>query len=475
LENEITGIVAEVEGTGPDSLEHNITRFAQVLRHLGVRVSLAETMDAMAALARVDLLSRSQFRGALRACLAKSSREAGIFDQAFDLFFTSAEEKLRRQKLRREMQQERERLIAGAQEELMGVMDDWQGELPEKIALTDMQLETYSLLPAEEKERMKEILEKMKANPVNNPGELINRVLQSSLNYWRYYMMKNLKEKGQSGQSAEAPLTGDEELDEVIQSVTADFYRAPGDRIMHQDMENLDEGDLPRVTALINHVSAQLALGMSRRYKRSSRPVAIDIRRTVRRNIKFGGLPLELKFKSRRKKRPSFLLICDVSASMARYARFVLQFIYGLSSAVKNIESFIFSEDIERITPFFRQHTNFSGSMADIMNASSQWGKSTNLYQSLKTFKKLYDDVVTRETIVFIVSDTKTIAPLEAAGLLGQLQRKCGELIWLNTLPAKEWEKQPQIWAFKKIAAMYQCNTIGQLEKAVRKHVLGKI
>ena len=472
--DQLTGIVAEVEGSGIDSLEYNITRFVQILRHLGVRVSLAETMDAMAALARVDLLSRGQFRGALRACLAKSGREAGIFDQAFDLFFTTPEEKLKRQQLRKEMLEERERLISGAEQELMGVMDDWQEELPEKIALTDMQLETYALLPEEEKERMKEILERMKANPVNNPGELINRVLQSSLNYWRYYMLKNLKEKEGARLAAEADLTGDEELDEVIQGVAAEFYHAPKDRIMHQDMENLDDGDIPRVTAIINHISSQLALGISRRYKRSSRPVAVDIRRTVRRNIKYGGIPLELKFRSRRKKRPRFLLICDVSASMARYARFVLQFIYGLSSAVKEIESYIFSEDLERITPFFRQNTDFSCSMTEIVNCSRQWGKSTNLYQSLKTFKKLYGDTISRETIVFVVSDTKTIAPVEAARLLGGLRHKCGELIWLNTLPAFEWEKQPQIGAFRKIADMYPCNTLSQLEKAVRRHVLGR-
>jgi len=471
----MTGIVAEVEGSGIDTLEYNVTRFVHVLRHLGVRVSLAETMDAMAALARVDLLSRGQFRGALRSCLAKSNREAGIFNQAFDLFFTTPEEKLKRQRLRREMREEREKLISGAQQDLMGVMEDWQEELPEKIILTDMQLETYSLLPEEEKERMKEILERMKANPVNNPGELINRVLQSSLNYWRYYMMKNLNEKEGPRIAPEAELTGDEEMDEVIQGVAAELYHTPGDRIMHQDMESLADGDLPRVTAIINHISSQLALGMSRRYKRSSRPVAVDIRRTVRRNIKYGGIPLELKFRSRRKKRPNFLLICDVSASMARYARFVLQFIYGLGSAVKEIESFIFSENLERITPFFRQNKNFTGSMTEIVNSSKQWGKSTNLYQSLKSFKQLYGDKVNRETIVFVVSDTKTIAPVEAARQLENLRRKCGELIWLNTLPLSEWEKQPQIGAFRKTAAMYPCNTLSQLEKAVRRHVLGRV
>lgn len=471
----MTGVIAEIESQGKDSLEYNITRFAQILRHLGVRISLAETMDAMAALSKVDLLSRDQFRGALKACLAKSGREARIFDQAFNIYFTPADQKLARQKLRREMQKERERLISQAQQELFEVVEDWQEGLPERIALTETQLETFSLMPEEEKERMKEILERMKSNPVNNPGDLINRVLQSSLNYWRYYMLKNIPENERKRKDIEAELTGDEELDDVIQSVAAEFYHSPGDRILHQDMESLEDSDLPRVTALIGHLSSQMALGMSRRYKRSTRAVAVDIRRTVRRNIRYGGIPIDLKYRSRRKKRPKFLLICDVSASMAMYARFVLQFIYGLSSAVKDIESFIFSENLERITEYFQKRSDFSRSMTEIINSSRQWGKSTNLHASLKTFKQSHWDVLSPQTIAFIVSDTRTISPDGAARMLMELKLKCGDVVWLNTLPQRDWESHPQVKIFKKIIPMYECNTLSHLEKAIRAHVLTRI
>ncbi|MFZ5632529.1 MAG: vWA domain-containing protein [Bacillota bacterium] len=473
--NEMAAVVAEMESTGINTIDHNITRFVQILRRLGVRVSLAETMDAMAALARVDLLDRNQVRGSLRACLAKSRKEAGIFDQAFDLFFTTPGEKMQRRNLRREMQAERERNIRGAEQELMEVVEDWQQDLPEKIVLTDQQLETFSLLPEGEKERMKNILERMKSNPVNNPGELINMVLQSSLNYWRYYMMKNMAEKGGIRPELEASLTGDEELDDVIQGVTAQFYHHPGDRILYRDMESLDDSDLPRMTSLINHMSSRLALGISRRYKRSARAVAVDIRRTVRRNIKYGGIPIELRFRARRRKRPQFLLICDVSASMARYARFVLQFIYGLNSALGSIESFIFSEDLERATAYFSRGRSFARSMTGMINESRQWGKSTNLCAALKNFLHNHTDKLRPETIVFIVSDTMTVAPEAAAGLLRELKRKCADVIWLNTLPRREWEARAPVKLFYSIAHMYECNTLSQLEKAMRRHVLKKI
>lgn len=471
----MAGIMALAEGTGRDSIEYNVARFVQILRHLGVRVSLSETMDALEALSRVDILRREHVRGVLRACLAKGRREAGVFEQAFNLFFTTPEEKLKRQKIRRQMLEEKERLISEARQELLEAVEEWQGDLSEKILLTESQLETFSLLPEKEKERMKEILEKMRSNPVNNPGELINRVLQSSLNYWRYHMLKNQAEKDKNCPVLEAGQTGDEELDEVIQAVAADFHHNPGDRILHQDMESLEDGDIPRMTALISHISSQIALGMSRRYKKSSRAVSVDIRRTVRRNIRYGGIPIDLRYRSRRKKRPRFLMICDVSASMARHARFIIQFIYGLSSALSGMESFIFSEDLERVTQYFGRKNHFARIMTDLINDSRQWGRSTNLHASLRTFNSLYRKMLTSDTIVFIVSDTKTLSPGEAAGLLGGLKLKCREVIWLNTLPAREWAGQPQIRLFKRIADMYECNTLSQLEKVMRRHVAGKI
>ncbi len=474
-QGEIAGIVAEVESPGRDTIQYNITRFVQILRHLGVRVSLAETVDAVTALSRIDLLDKNQVRGALRGCLAKSRKEAGIFDQAFNLFFTTPEKKSERRRLHREALAERERSISRAEQDLMEVVEEWQKDLPERIAFTDQQLETFSLLPESEKERMKEILERMRANPVNNPGDLINRVLQSSLNYWRYYMLKNASEKGGPGPELEASFTGDDDLDEVIRGVAAQFYHHPGDRILYRDMETLDDADIPRMTSLINHLSSQLALGISRRYRRSTRAAAVDIRRTVRRNIKYGGVPIDLRYRARRRKKPKFLLICDVSASMARYARFVLQFIYGLNSALGGVESFIFSENLERATDYFSRNRTFSRIMTEMINESREWGKSTNLHASLETFLRLYGSTLSPETVLFIVSDARTIAPEAAAGLLREIRLKCGDVIWLNTLPRRDWENKAPVGAFSGIVEMYECNTLSQLERALRRYVLKKI
>lgn len=383
------------EGYAGNTIQHNLIKFVRILRQLGVRVSTAEAIDACQALNRVDVLNREQFRGALRACLVKTKAERNVFELAFEQFFADPEEKARRRESRKRREQESNEQLAQAQDLLMEAMGEWQES--GAMQLTPEQLKTFSSMPKVEQQRMKDILERMRANPVNNPGDLIARVMQSSLNYWRYHMLKAEAARGGISRELEAELTGEEELDEIIEGVQAEFYRDPEDNILYKDMQSIEDQDLVKVTALIQRISSRLATGLSRRFRRSSRRQQIDIRRTVRQNIKYGGTPLELRYRSRRPVKPELLVICDVSASMARYARFVLQFIYGLSSAVRGIESFIFSEDLERVTPYFARGRGFAETMTEVVNNSSQWGKSTNLQATLKTFAALYGDLISQD------------------------------------------------------------------------------
>jgi uncharacterized protein with von Willebrand factor type A (vWA) domain len=472
-QQEMAGVVESVEDIGLDTIEYNISRFVQILRHLGVRVSLSETVDGMTALGLVDLLDRKQVKGVLRSCLVKNRKDAGLFDHAFNMFFVTPEVKASRRKKMLEEEAEKNRQLDTAEQELKEVVEG--KNLFEHMTLSDQHLETYSVLPDKAKERIKDILEQMTSNPINNPGELINRVLQSSLNYWRFYMMQNNIGKVELGPEIEASFTGDQELDEVIQGVAAQFYHNPGDQILHKDLAALNDSDIPKMISLINHLSAQLSRSISRRYTYSHRALAVDIRKTVRKNVKYGGIPIELCYRSRRRQRPRFLLICDVSGSMAPYARFVLQFIYGLNNSLGGIESFIFSENVERITDFFYQNRVFSRSMSEIINWSQQWGKATDFHTSLLTFKNLYSKKLTPDTIIFIVSDGRTVDSEAAAKSLKELKLKSSNIVWLNPLPEKEWSEKPQIRQFGSIVKMYQCNTIWHLEKIFNHHVLNKI
>ncbi len=77
---------------------------------------------------------------------------------------------------------------------------------------------------------------------------------------------------------------------------------------------------------------------------------ALDLRRVVRRNIRYGGEPLVLPTRGRTVKRRPLVLICDVSGSMERYARMLLHFMHSLAGGLDRVEAFLFAARLTRIT-----------------------------------------------------------------------------------------------------------------------------
>lgn len=470
--------MAQIQWEGPNTLNHNLVRFAHILRRLGIRVSTAETRDAFDALSQVDLMDRAQVRGALSAAMVKSNHDRQVFNLAFDLFFVPPEIKNERLQQRRENIAEKEKQIREAEAELVEAIleggRDWAEETLERLQLTKEQKETLTRLPDEVKKHMTEVFGRMQGNTINSPSELIAGMIESSLNYWRYQL---LKQDGENGESVlDAIPTGVEELDELIEAVADGLARErEDDLILHEDMKNIAEKDLPRMTLLIKKLSRRLATRISRRYRRSSRADRLDIRRTIRKNIRYGGALLELKYRTRRVQKPRLVLICDVSASMARYAVFVLQFIYGLSSVISNIESFIFSEGLERVTPYFGRGGVFGETMPLLMNQSVQWGRATNLHASLVAFLENHSRHLSPDTFVIIVSDTKTINAEQAAKDLGEVRRRVRDVIWLNMLPHREWKELPAVQDFQKYCRMYECYTLAHLNKILRGQMLATL
>src|SRR5262245_9787874 len=72
-------------------MKENLHRFFRAARGAGVRVSPAESIDAMRAVAKVGLSDRGVLRDAFLLTLAKSEEEKKALGDCFDLFFAHPE------------------------------------------------------------------------------------------------------------------------------------------------------------------------------------------------------------------------------------------------------------------------------------------------------------------------------------------------------------------------------------------------
>lgn len=441
-----------------DYLEINVVRFIHLLRHAGIRIGSGEVIDALNALALLDLSDRDAVKAALKATLVKRPGEQPVFNKAFEVFFAPPEAKQKQSTEYREKLDEHQHQLEQATEEL-----SFQGT---SLDLSDKEKTVYASIPDKDREKLLDYINKTSSgkNVEQHFKPLLESVVKGSLSYWRKSLRDELD-------LSDRPQTGDEEIDALVDAVGSTGEGGFGS-LLEEDMQNIADKDLPRAQALIRKLARQMVARISRRYRQSKKHKQLDLRKSIRHNIRFGGTMFRLRYRSRRVQKPKLILLCDVSGSMARYASFVLQFIYGIHAVVGSIESFVFSEDLECVTECFEQGANFNATMLDVINRSSEWGRGTNLAVALRTLRSKHAHILTGNSYVLIVSDTKTMALDEAVREVSQLKRRVKDLIWLNTLPQQEWEHGKTVQALKHVVRMYPCNTLSELEAVMRRKII---
>lgn len=438
-----------------NSLVDNLVGFVQILRQLGVRVSIAETIDAVDGLTVIDHFERDEFRAALKSTLIKNSEDQAAFDQAFNLFFVPPEAK----KQQRETWDSKQRLeheqAQQAQEELV-----FQGR---PLDISDELKDVYKRLPEQEKQRLQGFLEKTSTgyNVKESFQPVVENLLKSSLSFWqRQLSPEDLAQLA----AARRQLLGHHELDHVVDSA-AGLGGAGRNPLLYKNMQDIAENEIPQVTALIKRLAHRLTTRISRRFRMTGQRKLIDIRQSIRRNMRYGGTMIALKYKTKKIHKPNVVAICDVSASMTKYVRFTLPLLFGLSNVIKNIESFIFANDLEHVTDYFKRNGDFAQITEQLMTGSTQMGQGTNLFIALSRLEEDYKQLLSTSTLLFIISDANTLAPLEAAGQLAIISKKVKRILWLNTQPRERWNQNSAIPLFNKHCTMFECYSLAHLIK----------
>ena len=183
---------------------------------------------------------------------------------------------------------------------------------------------------------------------------------------------------------------------------------------------------------------AQLTWNMGLRRTRRlipGRGRKLDLRKTLRLNLKYGGEPIELAHLTRKAKLRPLVLICDVSGSMERYTRMLLHFIHTISGEVEQVEAFLFATRLTRITRYLN-YLGIDQTVNEVAKAVPDWAGGTRIGQALKTFNfQWLRRVLNGGAVVLVISDGWDRGEPE---LLAQeaerLQRSCHRLIWLNPL-----------------------------------------
>ena len=210
---------------------------------------------------------------------------------------------------------------------------------------------------------------------------------------------------------------------------------SPVEMMASKDFSRFQAEEMQEIARAVLIIAKRLATRESRRVRVSTKGHQIDPRRTMRRNMKYGGTILELARRRRKIRKPKLVLICDVSRSMDTYSRFLLQFIHALQNTIGKVESFVFSTSLTRVTEYFR-HEEILDALDRIAREVHDWSGGTRIGQSLTTFNEKYaKHLVDRNTIVLILSDGLDTGDAEILRVaMEELDERAGKVIWLNPL-----------------------------------------
>jgi uncharacterized protein with von Willebrand factor type A (vWA) domain len=205
--------------------------------------------------------------------------------------------------------------------------------------------------------------------------------------------------------------------------------------LRQKDFAELTPAELEKIKQLMRALEWRLEQRRTRRKAPAAHGTHLDMRRTLRQNLRYGGEPLQLSWRQAKLKRRPLVVICDISGSMERYSRILLEFIYVISNGLDKVEAFVFSTRLTRITRQIRQR-NVDAALDQAVAAVHDWGGGTRIGESLKSFNFDWGRrVLGQGAIVLIISDgwdRGDISLLDHE--IRRLQLSCQRLIWLNPL-----------------------------------------
>ena len=204
--------------------------------------------------------------------------------------------------------------------------------------------------------------------------------------------------------------------------------------LRHKDFDTLTEAEMAEVRRLIRLMRLPAGLTRSRRARAGGHD-RLDIRRLLRRSLRFGGELLVFSWKSPTLRPRPLVLLCDISGSMERYTRLLLNFTYALKSASTRVEVFVFATRLTRITRLLRSH-DVDAALNRVMASVEDWSGGTRIGEAIETFNRRYARrVLSHGATVAIISDgwdRGDAAQMRRA--IARLQRSCHRLIWMNPL-----------------------------------------
>jgi uncharacterized protein len=449
-----------------------LRRFLQVARGAGLRVSAAEGIDAARAVDLVGVTDRTVLKDTLGLILAKTPDEKALYDEAFELYFKRDE-------------------FAG-KDAATDSGDDAPGQDPfsnpasgpggdgiggqggQSLGQLLADDDRAALATAMEQAAREAGIENIRFFTQKNlyARRILDRMGLRGLERG----LEALRQSGTPEGLGQAQFL--EGKVEALRDAVRDFVErnlilfAKGDTEKFREellkstrLSNLERRDLDRMRILVRQMAKKLAARYAKTRRRRLRG-QLDTRRTLRRNVGWGGVPFVTVWKQKRIEKPRVMVLCDVSGSVAAMAQFLLMFLYALNEALSDIRSFAFSGSLMEVSDILEKQP-VEEAITRIMSLIG-FG-SSNYGNSFADFEDGWMRFVSNKTTVIVLGDARGNRTDPRTDIIGRISQRSKRIIWLNPEYRSAWGTgDSDMYRYAPFCNLVTvCNTLRQLEWAI--------
>jgi uncharacterized protein len=449
------------EEVGPPGLTAKLLGFCEELREEGVAVGTSEILDAFAALRQVPWTSQDDFREALAATLVKSQEDRRLFELLFERWFFRATE-------------------AEAIERGIGEETDVSHEGGERLDIEELREQIRQAIVEGNDGEMRD-LARLAIAAFGRQGEGSGVVGVDVQRIRRTLGLSTGAQQAPDGDGGKLPPIDREDLNRFERHLRRELERKLIERTStlppSRPLAELDRAlptsptqDLAAVHRAVSQMKRRLAtLGQEQRGHRKGR--SVDVRRTMRASLETGGVPMHLRYRPKRPRRPEIYVLCDVSTSVTSASVFFLSVLHALHDSFRKLRSFVFIERISEVTEIFEHERDFreiakrisgEGGVADV-SGYTDYGRVW-----LEFLTEISDDLDPRSTVI-VLGDARTNGREPHADIFAQVSERAGRLFWLNPEPKLYWNYGDSVMAAyeRYCDGAFECWTTRHLENFV--------
>lgn len=422
-------------------MEERVLQFINALRNGGVRISLAESADAFRATREMGIMDRETFRLSLRSTLVKEVHGLPTFDELFPLFFDSADAPPMFD-LTEDMTPEEAQMLADMMRQFSDQLRDMMEKLLRGEQLNQQELQQLGQLTGLNRmddmryrewmaNRMRRALRFDEVRDAMQ--DLMKLMEQMGMNRERMDQMRELVKANQQALSDQIDQYAGER---IAQNMSEERSEDSVDNLMDKSFAALSDKDMVKLRREMQRLANRLRSRVSLRQKRA-KTGQLDAKATIRANMKYGAVPLEIKHRNKKVK-PKLVVICDISGSMRYCSELMLSLVYSLQDLVTKTHAFAFIDHLEYISPDFIGRTA-DEAIQHVMIRMPRGYYSTDLGYALTNFHQEYLDTIDHRTTVIMVGDGRNNYNNPQLDIFKTMAKRSRRAIWINPEPPPLW------------------------------------